>query len=103
MDAEKDISSGFTKSHSTFHAALRMQQRGLSPEQIDLVLQYGREVHQRGIVYFVIGRKEVQQFAGGDIDLSGCEGIHVLVSPDGWVVTTYRNRELLRSRDGKRS
>lgn len=102
MDAAKDISSGFTKSHSTFHAALRMRQRGFTPEQVDLVLQYGREVHQCGIVYLVIGRKEVQQFSGEDIDLSCCEGIHVLVSSDGWGVTTYRNRELLRSRDGKR-
>ena len=55
MSAAVKLSTEITISH---HACKRMAQRGLSREQIDLVLAYGRKFHGRA-VYYVIGKKEI--------------------------------------------
>jgi hypothetical protein len=48
----------------------------------------------RGAVIHVIGRKEIEQYQRHSMDLSHCEGLHVICALDGVVVTTYRNRDL---------
>lgn len=73
------------------HALDRMNQRRLNDNQVALVHKYGREVFARDAVYHFVGRKEVEAFADR-ADLSGVEGIHVLESRDGTVLTVYRNR-----------
>lgn len=73
------------------HARDRMNQRGLSDKGIELVQQYGRQVFARGAVYCFIGHKEVAAHAERT-DLTGVEGVHVLVARDGTVLTVYRNR-----------
>lgn len=73
------------------HACDRMNRRRLSGTGVDLVQQYGREVFARGAVFCFVGRKEVAAYADR-ADLTGVEGIHVLVSRDGMVITVYRNR-----------
>lgn len=84
--------------HLTAHAELRMQQRGIAPQLIELVLRYGRTIYSRGL----IGHKEVGRYARDGIDLSRAEGIHVLVETDGSVITAYRNHDLRKIRPGKR-
>ena len=79
---------GPTFSH---HARLRMSQRGLSDSGIELVREYGRQVFARGALYCFIGRKEVELYADR-ADLTGVEGVHVLLTRDGTVLTVYRNR-----------
>lgn len=86
----------------TSHAVLRMQQRGISAQLIQTALRYGRTIHARGDTFRVIGRKEVERHARRGIDLSHAEGIHVLVSGDGAVITAYRNHDLRRIRPAKR-
>lgn len=87
----------------TEHAAKRMAGRRISPEALEAVLNYGREVYIRGAQVFAIGRKEVLRYQRDGIDLSDYEGIQVVCSVDDSVVTTYRNPDFrgLRPRSRK--
>lgn len=86
----------------THHAFLRSQQRCISLPTINLVTTYGREIHTRGATFLVVGRKEVDKFKGLGIDLSKAQGVHVLLSSEGHVITTYRNQDLRKLRPRKR-
>lgn len=78
----------------TNHAAIRMQQRGISSAALLAVLDYGRRIHAKGLTYYVVGHKEVDLYAEQGVNLANFEGLQVLVSEDGAVVTTYRSRDL---------
>jgi len=84
------------------HAQMRMGQRGISERFVAMALRYGRTVHARGAAYRVIGHKEVARCAEFGFDISEADGVHVLVAPDGSVVTAYRNHELRKIRPSKR-
>lgn len=84
----------------TKHVCRRMVQRGIRPEAIELVLEYGRVVHTRGAVVHAIGWKEVVQYRREDIDLSNCEGVQVVCSTEGTVLTVYRNHDFRGLRSG---
>lgn len=87
----------------TKHARTRMQQRGISVDAIDAALAYGRSIQSKGLTFFVIGHKEVRKFSALGIDLDAVAGIQVLVSPDGSVVTTYRNHDLHAIKSSRRA
>ena len=76
------------------HSKRRMAQRGIGTPDVVTTLQFGRKRYIRGALFHVIGRKEVQKAEKQGIDLSDFEGLHVLCSPDGMVLTVYRNRQL---------
>ena len=78
----------------TNHAAIRMQQRGISRAALQAVLDFGRRIHAKGLTFYVVGRKEVALYADRGVNLANFEGMQVLVANDGMVVTTYRNRDL---------
>lgn len=79
----------------TTHARLRMQQRRIDLDMIELVIQFGREVCTRGAIVYALGRNEVTKAAKDGQKLSHLEGIHVVTShEDGSVLTVYRNRDL---------
>ena len=78
----------------TDHAAIRMQQRGISRSALQTVLDFGRRIHAKGLTFYVVGRKEVALYADRGVNLSNFEGLQVLVAADGVVVTTYRSRDL---------
>lgn len=78
----------------SLHACTRMQQRGIRPEAIQLVLRFGRRIHARGLDFHVIGRKEVQRWALLGVNLSHLSGMQVLTADTGVVVTTYRSHNL---------
>jgi len=86
----------------THHASLRSQQRSISLPTIDLVTTYGRKIHARGTTFMVVGRKEVDRYKDKGIDLSKAQGVHVLLSTGGQVITTYRNQDLRSIRPRKR-
>ncbi len=86
----------------TTHAGIRMNQRGISPGVVELVLSYGRTIYSRGTTYKVIGRKEVAFFAARGIDLRSADGLHVLLGQDGAVITAYRNHDLRKIRPSQR-
>ena len=77
----------------TKHAWMRMNTRRISQTALSAVINYGRVVYVRGAKIYVIGRKEVEAFLRKDIELTDYEGIHVVCSPEGTIMTTYRNRD----------
>lgn len=89
----------------TRHAARRMQTRAIAPAAVETVLEYGRVVHTRGAVVHAIGRKEVARYAAEGVDLSALDGVQVVCSLDGAVITVYRNRNFrgLRANLGRGS
>lgn len=89
----EDVRSSF-EDLFTRHARIRMTGRRLSEHDVTMVLDFGRRVHGRGAQIYVIGRKEVARYRRDGIDLSAVEGIHVVCSRKGRVLTTYRNRDL---------
>ncbi|CAG9261394.1 conserved hypothetical protein [Paraburkholderia unamae] len=86
----------------TDHAAVRMQQRGISAVAIEAALTYGRSIRAKATTFYVVGRKEVQHYASVGIDLSAMSGLQVLVGDDGAVITVYRNQDLHAIRSTRR-
>jgi hypothetical protein len=78
----------------TRHAWERMSGRGLSPAAVRLVLNYGRAAHIRGATIYVVGRKEVERYRLDGIELSAVEGVQVVCTDSGSILTVYRNRDL---------
>src|SRR2546426_7710411 len=65
------------------HARRRMSARRLRNQPVDAAIRFGRRIHTRKAVFYVIGRKEVEKWNFRGIDLSGFEGIHAVCSADG--------------------
>lgn len=78
----------------TQHAWKRMCGRGLSPAAIRLVLNYGRTAHIRSATIYAVGRKEVERYRQNGIELSPVEGVQVVCTESGAILTVYRNRDL---------
>lgn len=86
------------------HAEVRMQQRGIRRTDIELAVQYGRRIHAKGLIYYVVGRKEVERQAKHGRNIAGLAGLQVLVQEeDELVVTTYRSTDFHAIRSTARS
>lgn len=90
---QKDKLAQLSSINLTEHARQRMTGRRISNEDVENVLLFGREIHTRGACIFVIGRKEVTKSLSQGIDLRRQEGIQVVCSNDGAVMTVYRNHD----------
>jgi hypothetical protein len=85
----------------TQHALMRMAHRNIASEIIESVIEYGRVVYTRGAMIHAIGRKEVERYRQEeDIDLSDCDGVQVVCSTEGTVLTVYRNQSFRGLRSG---
>lgn len=91
-----------TPSRWTRHGWSRMCGRGFSPTMIGKVLDYGRLIHGRGARIYVIGKKEIERWAGRGVDLHELDGMQVVCSIGGSILTVYRNRELRGLRPKRR-
>lgn len=78
----------------TEHARRRMAQRGIRAAQVAATLRHGRSRDIRGACIYVVGRQEARQARTRGVDLRAVEGIHVVCSPEGVILTVYRNKEL---------
>ena len=87
----------------TKHARMRIGARGFQVEAIDSVMTYGRIMRVRDAEIHVIGRKEVARYADWGVDLKDYEGIHVVCSTGGVIVTAYRNHSMRGLRPRRRS
>jgi len=83
-----------TSCHFSHHARVRMTGRRLSEHDVTAVIEFGRHIHARGAQIYVVGRKEIVNFRKRGMDLRPLEGIHVVCSREGYVITTYRSRDL---------
>jgi hypothetical protein len=88
----------------TRHAQRRASARRISPALIDAVLVWGRELRLRGAWVYVVGRRDIWRAAREGVDVAALEGVHVVCSDDGAVLTVYRNRDpdLMRNHPGRR-
>jgi hypothetical protein len=84
----------------THHAAERMPRRSIRLVAVRAALRYGREVYTRGAFIYGIGYKEVDYYRREGIDLSAFVGVQVVCSPEGTILTTYRNRSFRGLRPG---
>ena len=84
------------------HAWQRLNGRGLSLGAIRRVIGFGRIMYVRGAVIYAVGRKEIERFAPDGIDLSDLEGIQVVCSDSGVIMTVYRNRDFRGLRPRRR-
>ena len=98
--ANKDID--FEDYALTQHAQQRMDVRGFSSADVNQVLAYGRRVHTRGAIIYAVGRKEISLCESFGIDLSNLDGLQVVCSTDGAVVTVYRNKDFRGLRPKRR-
>ena len=85
------------------HARERMDARSICAMAIDEVIRYGRVVYANKARIYFVGRREVRHYARQGIDISAWEGIHVVTSNDGVVMTTYRNRDIRHLRPKRRA
>ena len=75
----------------TEHARDRMLQRGICHAAVFQTIAFGRISRGRGATIYAVGKKEVAEFAKDGIDLSFCEGVHVVMTRRGLISTVYRN------------
>ena len=75
----------------TEHARDRMLQRGICILAVFQTLAFGRISRGRGATIYAVGKKEVADLAKDGIDLSFCEGVHIVKTRRGLISTVYRN------------
>ena len=100
--ANKTGTENRIQAEMTHHAWKRMTARSLPPSAVKAALEYGRVAYVRGAAIYAIGSKEVERFATEDIDLSRYEGVQVVCTPEGTILTVYRNRDFRGLRPNRR-
>lgn len=88
----------------TQHARAQMHRRRLSREAVAMVMAYGRLARVRGAEIYAVGRKEVERYLREGVDLSRFQGVQVVCTPEGTILTVYRNNDFrgLRPRSSQR-
>jgi hypothetical protein len=81
------------------HAVQRSRTRRIEVDAIATALAYGRARCVRGAEICTLGWREVRYWAGKGVDLARFEGVEVVCSHDGSVITVYRNRKPASIRD----
>lgn len=74
------------------HAARRMAQRNIEPDDIAEVIRLGRVTHRSRAEFYFLGRRDLPQ--GCERDFEHLVGITVVVVSDQ-VATAYRNRRAI--------
>ncbi len=70
-----------------------MHGRRINMDAVKDVMQFGRHAYVRGALIYAIGKKEVDLYKAKGVKLDSYEGIQVVCSPDGSILTVYRNRD----------
>jgi hypothetical protein len=80
----------------TAHAGQRLGQRGISEEELQLVLTYGTKVHNAGALFVFMRRRDIPRTLSPHSQ-DHLEGLTIVLDPLGEeVITAYRNRRALR-------
>lgn len=85
------------------HAQVREGQRGITNYQVMLVYKYGRVIHSRRAVYHVIGSKEIKKYGDIEPELKNMNGVQLVMSANGTVLTAFKNKDLRKVRPFKHS
>ena len=81
----------------TTHAQERMSQRGINQFAIELAIKIGRSFYSKNALFFFIGKKEVKKYFEVIPSITKYEGVVVISSSKGAVLTTYRNKNFLKN------
>jgi len=86
----------------TEHAVMRMQQRGIRRDELELAIRFGRQVHNGGALFIFMGARDIPgSLAPARKDR--LEGLTLVVNPETEeILTTYKNRGGLRMIKRKR-
>ena len=76
----------------TNHAVRRSSQRGIKTKHIANLLKFGRKNYQNGAIYYSIGNKEIEKYKNICPALKEMNGMHLVSSITGDVVTIFRNK-----------
>ena len=81
----------------TDHAQVRCAQRQIDPETFAFIKKYGRKIWRTGVAFYFLGKRDIPQKLRGDDRFAKLEGVILLVSADGTLITTYRNPNGLKT------
>ena len=76
----------------THHARHRCHTRGIPESAVDAAIDFGHHFYARGADHYIIGWREVYDWAHHGIDLEPFRGVEVVCASGGQVLTTYRKR-----------
>lgn len=80
----------------SLHARRRMEQRGISTTDLDLVFQRAVEIYNGGALFLYMRRKDLPDSATPD-QRERLEGLTLVISlDDGDVITAYKNKAGIR-------
>lgn len=77
----------------TGHAVKRSSQRGMKTKHIANLLKFGRKNYQNGAIYYSIGKKEIAKYKDICPGLKEMNGMHLITSLTGTVITLFRNKD----------
>ena len=80
----------------SMHAQRRRAQRNLSMEDVYIVCQYGRKIRRTGAIFYFLARRDLPRSMDKADQYRRLVGTTVLVSPEGEVITVYRNERAIR-------
>jgi hypothetical protein len=116
MENQEDLGIGFSDIHRdqtksqaqemaglqlTQHAWERMCRRRITPGDVCAALDYGQIYQTRGALIYALGKKAVEQCRGDRDEVSRLDGLQVVCSYDGRILTAYRNKDLRRLKPRK--
>ena len=86
----------------TGHARTRLQQRGIAPEALDCLLEYGREAfdHRGGVILYLdkAARRRIAREEGGRLRAGKRLDLYAVLGDDGRVRTVgHRYRRIPRT------
>lgn len=76
----------------SLHADKRAIQRGVKKSMVKDILSFGRKNYQNGAIYYSIGRKEIDKYQQICPALKKMNGMHVICSHSGVIITMFRNQ-----------
>lgn len=90
-----DVQAFDTPVRHSRHASRRAAQRNLTGAA-EYIVTWGRLIHRTGVAYYFLGRRDIPAQHRHLPQIARLEGSVALLSPDGEVITLYRNVGALR-------
>ncbi len=90
----KTLNEGSLGLQLTQHAKERMCRRRITSDDIRVALDYGKIYNARGAVIYAIGKKSLEHYRSDQERGSKLDGLQVVCSYDGTILTAYRNKDL---------
>lgn len=95
-----DVQAFAAPVHHTHHSDRRAAQRNLVGA-IDYIMAWGRLIHRTGVRFYFLGRRDIPPQHRHLPQIARLAGSVALVSPDGEIITLYRNVDALRDIERK--